>query len=149
MAGALIMCICSCNSKEHNKEIENSLFRIEKSLGMRKSEEKTIINRLKSIEDFLLHQEQVIYVMTKNGFDIAYGDSFEAVVLVRKFDPLDQRNASVVISDSVMPLIYDSVLNGHMINFKTSELGENECYGMVTYNNGQDTMKFECGFIVK
>ncbi|MCR9152647.1 MAG: hypothetical protein NXI09_00940 [Bacteroidetes bacterium] len=145
----VLICNCACDSKKSEDKLGDTVIRIEETLGLNSPDEKSIHERLKDIEQALANRRDVTYVLPDKGFEIDSGDTFKATIMVRRFNPLDQRKAAVIINDSVMSLKYDSLVNGHIINYRPTEIGKNECYGLVTYNNGQDTMRIQCDFIVR
>ena len=145
----VLICNWACDSNKSEEKIGDTVIRIEETLGLNSNDEKSIQERLKEIEQALANREDVTYVLPDKGFEIDSGEAFRATIMVRQFNPLDQKKAAVIINDSTMSLEYDSLVNGHIINYKPSEIGKNECYGLVTYNNGKDTMKIRCDFTVK
>ena len=120
----VLICNWACVSNKNEENLGDTVIRIEETLGLNSTDVKSIQERLKDIEQALANRNDVTYVLPDKGFEIDSGDAFRATIMVRQFNPLDQKKAAVIINDSAMSLEYDSLVNGHIINYKPTEIGK-------------------------
>ena len=120
----VLICNWACVSNKNEENLGDTVIRIEETLGLNSTDVKSIQERLKDIEQALANREDVTYVLPDKGFEIDSGEAFRATIMVRQFNPLDQKKAAVIINDSTMSLEYDSLVNGHIINYKPTEIGK-------------------------